>query len=248
MKNKVLAVAAGHEITDGDLDNIINKYPEERRMYLKSEQGKKQLLEQTIAFELFNKLGLELGLEKTDEYKETVAALAKEVLTQMTITKLLSEVTITDEEAKKYYDENKDSFAEAPTVSAKHILVDSEEEAKKIAKDIEDGVHSFEEAAMKYSSCPSKEQGGSLGVFGRGMMVPEFEEAAFKAEIGKVTEPVKTQFGYHLILVDAKNEGKSKEFDEVKDAVIGQLMSEAQQRKYLDAVKELENKYGVTRN
>ena len=105
----------------------------------------------------------------------------------------------------------------------------------------------FEEAASKYSSCPSKEQGGNLGAFGRGMMVPEFEEAAFAAEIGKLTNPVKTQFGYHLILIDEKNEGKVKAFDEVKDAVVQQLIQERQQRKYLDVLKELEAKFTVVR-
>lgn len=248
MENKVLAVVAGNEITNGDLDVIINKYPEERRAFLQNEQGRKQLLEQTIAFELFGKLGAEIGLDKTEEYQETVNAIAKEVLTQMAISKLLADVTVTDEEAKKYYEENKANFGEAATVSAKHILVETEEEAKKIAEEIANGTLNFGEAAMKYSSCPSKEQGGSLGVFGKGMMVPEFEEAAFNLDVDVVSEPVQTQFGYHLIVTEAKNEPTSKEFEEVKDTVVGQLIGEAQQRKYLDAVKELEGKYGVTRN
>ena len=79
-------------------------------------------------------------------------------------------------------------------------------------------------------------------------MVPEFEEAAFGAEIGKVTSPVKTQFGYHIILVNEKNESKVRPFEEVKDSVVQQLIQERQQRKYLDVLKELEAKYGVTRN
>ena len=58
---------------------------------------------------------------------------------------------------------------------------------------------SFEEAAQKYSKCPSAAQGGSLGSFTRGRMVPEFEEAAFQLKVGEISEPVKTQFGYHLI-------------------------------------------------
>ena len=106
---------------------------------------------------------------------------------------------------------------------------------------------SFEEAAKKYSSCPSKEQGGDLGEFGRGMMVPEFENAAFELEIGQISEPVKTQFGYHIILVESKNEPKEKEFDEVKDIIFNQMNQEAQQKKYIDMIMELEKKYGVER-
>lgn len=247
MENKVLAVVAGTEIKEKDLDAIIMRYPDDKRRYFSNEQGRKQLLEQTIAFELMNKLGEEIKLNETEEYKETVANLAKEVLTQMTINKVLSDVTVTEDEVKKFYDENKDKFVDAPTVSAKHILVDTEEEAKRIKREIESSELSFEEAAMKYSTCPSKEQGGSLGVFGRGMMVPEFEEAAFNAEIGKVTEPVETQFGYHIILVEAKNEAKEKSFDEVKDMITNQLIQEAQQKKYIDSIIELEKKYGVDR-
>ena len=78
-------------------------------------------------------------------------------------------------------------------------------------------------------------------------MVPEFEEAAFNLDLNVVSEPVQTQFGYHLIKVEDKNDGKEAKFDEVKSQIVNKLLQDAQQRKYLDVVKELENKYGVTR-
>lgn len=247
MENKVLAVVAGNEITQKDLEDIINKYPEDRRMYLNTERGRKELLEQTIAFELFNKFGNEIGLDNTDEYKNTLNSLAKELLTQMSVQKILSDVTVTEEEIKKFYEDNKEQFMDKETVSAKHILVESEDAAKQIKEEIDNGSISFENAAAKYSSCPSKEEGGNLGEFGRGMMVPEFENMAFSSEVGKVTDPVQTQFGYHLILVEKKNEAKEKSFEEVKDMVANQLMQQAQQKKYVDMVFELESKYGVDR-
>ncbi|MEQ8197333.1 MAG: peptidylprolyl isomerase, partial [Clostridiaceae bacterium] len=92
-----------------------------------------------------------------------------------------------------------------------------------------------------------KEQGGNLGSFSRGMMVPEFEEAAFNAEIGEVTESVKTQFGYHLIKLESKNPAKELSFEEVKDQVVNQLIQQSQQKKYFDVVSELSAKYGVER-
>lgn len=89
---------------------------------------------------------------------------------------------------------------EITKVKASHILVSSESEAKALKSEIEEGA-SFEELAKKYSKCPSGKNGGDLGYFRRGQMVKEFENAAFDTEINKVSDPIKTQFGYHLIKV-----------------------------------------------
>lgn len=248
MENKVLAIIAGNEIKESDLQALIMRYPEDRRGYFATEEGKKQLLEQVIAFDLMEKLGEELKLNETEEFKASLKQVEKELLTQTTINKVLSEITVTDDEALEYYNKNKNMFTQQPTVSAKHILVDSKETCEKIREEIVSGNATFEEAAMKYSSCPSKDQGGNLGAFGRGMMVPEFEQAAFALEIGAVSEPVQTQFGFHLIKVEAKNDAVEAEFEAVKQQIVNNLIQEGQQRKYLDVVKELEGKYGVTRN
>ncbi len=88
-------------------------------------------------------------------------------------------------------------------IRASHILVKSEEEAKNLAAQI-NSKEEFENLAAQYSLCPSGANGGDLGFFPRGMMVKPFEDAAFNLEIGKVSEPVKTQFGWHLILVTEK--------------------------------------------
>ena len=88
-------------------------------------------------------------------------------------------------------------------VKARHILVNSEAEAIQIKKAIDDG-GSFTYYAQKYSLCPSGKNGGDLGYFGRGQMVRPFEDAAFNLPVGQVSEPVKTEFGWHLIEVDDK--------------------------------------------
>ncbi len=88
----------------------------------------------------------------------------------------------------------------ANEVKASHILVSSEQEAKD-AKTRIDGGEDFAQVAKECSQCPSGQSGGDLGFFGKGMMVPEFEKAAFGSSVNQVSEPVKTQFGYHLIKV-----------------------------------------------
>ena len=143
-ENKVLAVVAGVEITQNDLEEVIMRYPEDKRGYFNNEQGKKQLLEQIIAFELFNKFGAENNIDKTEEYIKEVQKLQKDILTQMTINKILSDVIITDEDMKKYYEENKAQFKSPETVSAKHILVSDIEEAKSIKEELDNNAISFE--------------------------------------------------------------------------------------------------------
>ncbi|WP_373845719.1 peptidylprolyl isomerase, partial [Clostridium sp.] len=143
-----------------------------------------------------------------------------------------------------YYEANKNMYKTPEMVNAKHILVDNLEKANEVSKYISEGM-SFEEAAQKYSNCPSKAQGGNLGKFSRGQMVPEFEKAAFNLDIGVISEPVKTQFGYHLIKVEEKIEPDLKSFDEVKDAIKRGLLQERQAYMYSKLDSELRNKYKV---
>jgi peptidyl-prolyl cis-trans isomerase C len=90
-------------------------------------------------------------------------------------------------------------------VNASHILVKTEQEALSLLFDIKRKVLSFEDAALKFSLCPSKKNGGNLGWFGRGQMVREFEDAAFGMQKGELSRPVKTQFGWHIIkLMDSQ--------------------------------------------
>ena len=89
------------------------------------------------------------------------------------------------------------------TVRAKHILVDTENEAWALKSRITEG-EDFDKLAKQYSKCPSKEKGGDLGYFNRGQMVPEFEKAAFETPIGEVSDPVKTRYGWHIIKVIRK--------------------------------------------
>ena len=247
MENKVLAVISGKEITEKDLNNIIMRAPEDKRGYFSSDMGKKQLLEQMIQFELMNKLGLEMELDKTEEFKSSLKQFEQDLLTQLTINKVLADTVVTEEDAKKYYEENKEMFKEQETVSAKHILVDNEELCSEIKDKIDNGELTFEEAANQYSSCPSKEQGGNLGAFGKGMMVPEFENAAFNLEVDVVSEPVQTQFGYHLIKVESKNEASVVSFENAKPEIMARLNQEAQSNKLMSVIKELEGKYDVKR-
>jgi peptidyl-prolyl cis-trans isomerase C len=244
MEDKILAVVNGREIKDKDINEAIARFPKERQGFLSSDEGRKQLLNQIVSFELIYADSVDNGLENDDEYKEQLEVMKKEMLTQLGIKKVLDTVKISDEEVKAYYDANKSLFKSQGSVSAKHILVASEDKALDVKKEIEAG-KTFEAAAKEYSSCPSKEQGGNLGKFTRGQMVPEFEEAAFTQEIGVVGEPVKTQFGYHLIKVEEKTPEEVKDFKEVQASITQRLLQERQNMKYMQYTEELMKKYAV---
>ncbi len=92
-----------------------------------------------------------------------------------------------------------------PSATARHILVDSEEKCSSLKEQIAEGAE-FTELARQHSSCPSGRDGGDLGSFGPGMMVPEFDKVVFSAEVGTVQGPVKTQFGYHLLEVTSRED------------------------------------------
>lgn len=247
MKEHILAVAAGHEITEGELAELIANYPPEQQVYLSSPKARTQVLEQLIAFHLFAKLADEEKITESAEYQTTIERMKIELKSHMAAKKTVDGASVSEEETRAYYEANKGQFVREPQVRARHILVDSEELAHQVSEEIASG-KSFEDAAMEYSTCPSKEQGGDLGFFGKGQMVPEFEQAAFAGEQGCVIGPVKTNFGYHLIRVEEKRAGNEIPYEQAKDQIHEQLLSTRQREAYDAKVAELSEKYGVERN
>ncbi len=241
--NKVLAVVAGEEITEKDLNTFFAGLPKEQQMYVSNEQFRKQCLEQLISLNLFAKMGEDLKLEETDAYAKIMKNARTEVLAQLAISELMKEINVEDDEVKGYYESNQKQFVKGASVCAKHILVAEEDTCKEILASIESGEKTFEDAAKESSTCPSGQKGGDLGEFGKGQMVKEFEDAAFTAEIGQVVGPVKTQFGYHLIKVENKNEETVSSFEEVETMIRKNLMQQKQNDAYMKKIGELRTKY-----
>jgi len=243
---KPLAVVNSKAIYESDIDEMIAQMGQRGAAY-QSEQGRAMILEQLIAQRLFLADAMRNLYEREPEFKAQMARVKEQMLIQYSINKAVSGIKVSDEDAKKFFEENPAQFAGQPTVAASHILVDSEEKAAEILSKINAGEISFEDAAKEYSSCPSSEQGGSLGEFGHGQMVPEFDEACFSMEVDEVRGPVKTQFGYHLIRLDAKNDGEALQFDMVKEQIKDHLLAEKQQKAYQSRINQLKILYPVER-
>ncbi len=247
MENKVLAQVGGVNVTEAEVNEMIARLMQSGQN-LDNAQGRAMVLEQLIANKLFYLDAQKNMYEYNAEFKAQLQKVKEDMLTSFAMSKVLETIKpATEEEMKAFYEENKENFAAGESVNASHILVDSEEKAKELLVKINAGEISFEDAAHKESSCPSSENGGNLGEFTRGQMVPEFDAAVFAMQVGEVAGPVQTQFGYHLIKLNAKNDAKTYTYDEIKGRLADMVMKDKQQKAYQSKINQLKIMYPVVK-
>ncbi len=170
---------------------------------------------------------------------------------------------VTEEAIKQYYEKNKQRYQHNEQVKARHVLMQVTEETSpeqeeaiqerlmQVRQEILDGEMTFEEAAKEYSEGPTAPRGGDLGYFERGRMVEPFEEYAFNASVGEISEPVKTRFGYHLIKVEDSREEGTEPLEKVRDQIAETLKKEkanhhfSQLAESITSLNELSNEYEI---
>jgi parvulin-like peptidyl-prolyl isomerase len=223
-----VVIAAGDlSIKQSEFESALKSLPAEYQQYA-SGTGKKQFAEDYLRMKMLAAEGTKAGLDKDPNVLSQLALMKENLVAQAQLTNIEKGITVTDEELKKKYDADKNTYEQ---VKARHILIAfkgspaaqegkpelTEEQAKAKAEDLHKqivGGASFDELAKKESDdVGSGSRGGDLGAFGRGQMVPEFEKAAFETKAGEVTPVVRTQFGYHIIKVD---EHETTPFEQVK--------------------------------
>lgn len=245
MSEKILATVGTLTVTEREVDEFLIGLGQRGQSY-NTLDGRRAILNQLVSNKLLLLDARRNLYEGEAKFREQLNRMKEQLLINYAGEKAVSGVSVSDDEAKKYYDDNKEQFIGEETVTASHILVKTEDEAKTLYEKIASGEVSFENAARENSTCPSKANGGSLGEFSRGQMVPEFDAAVFSMQVGEITkEPVKTQFGYHLIRLDAKNEAKPIEFSEIKDRIKSALLGEKQQKAYESKINQLKILYPV---
>lgn len=215
-----IVIAAGDlTIRQSEFESALKTLPAEYQQYANG-PGKKQFAEDYLRMKMLAAEGMKSGLDKDPDVLRQLELMRENLVANAQLEKIQKSITISDEDLQKVYDANKDKYEQ---VKAKHILIAfkgspaaqsgkpelTEEQAKAKAEDLKKqiaGGASFDDLAKKESDdTGSGAQGGELGEFGRGQMVPEFEKAAFDAKAGDVVGPVRTQFGYHLIKVEEHN-------------------------------------------
>jgi peptidyl-prolyl cis-trans isomerase C len=238
-QSKTLAEVNGSVITVQDLKNEVDRLPPYLKPMAQSLDGRKELLERVIARTIMLEEAKKAGVDKSKEVAERLEDLRKELIVATYLKqKVEKEAQLTDDEMKKYYDENKEKFKTGAQVRASHILVKAEQDAQTILTQLQSGAN-FEEMARKNSLDATAAKGGDLGWFSSGAMVPEFNTVAFSLKEGATSGVIKTQYGFHIIKVTGKRPAGIRTFDEVKDQIKAALLPAKQQEVFQKMMAEL---------
>lgn len=227
-EDKVVATIDGKPITEGDLAVAESEIGSDMGT-MPAAQKRTSLLEFLIDNQLFAEAAENEKLAQGPDFQTRLNYLRRRALRELYFEKVIKS-SVSDADARKVYDEQVKLLKPEEEVSARHILVDTQEEAKALKEKIDKGAD-FAQLAKENSKDPgSKDDGGNLGYFGHGQMVPQFEEVVFKLKKGEVSDPVKTQFGWHLVKLEDRRVKQPPAFDIVKDRIIqSMLLKKAQQ-------------------
>ncbi|ESZ77742.1 peptidylprolyl isomerase [Mesorhizobium sp. L103C105A0] len=232
--NTVIATVNGQKLTEADL-GLAEGELSQQFSQLPPEQRRAAALSAAIEIRVMAAQAVATGLDKDPEFQRRMAFLQQRALHGEMVEKGVVD-KVTDAEVRARYDQEIASTPPVNEIHARHILVKTKEEAEAIIKQL-DGGADFQKLANEHTSDPSgKTNGGDLGWFGPGQMVPEFDKAAVALEIGKYTkEPVQTQFGWHVIKLEDKRTKQPPAFDDVKDQAKQAVIRD----KYFALVKQL---------
>lgn len=241
----VLAKVGDTEIKVKDVDSVISQLPPQQAFMFSTDSGRERILTELVNKELFYLWGEEQGIANRDDFKTDLESIRRNLMSHYAMQDIMQDVSVDSDDVAEYYGKHKDEFIEPEQVRASHILVDSEDQAIEILSLLEANKKTFEEAAKEFSKCPSKERGGDLGFFSRGQMVKAFEDAAFTLKLGELSEPVKTEYGWHIIKIEDKKPQRQKELSEVSDQIREKLLNERQMKRYDETVETLKSKHHV---
>ncbi len=243
----VYATVNGEKVTDQDIKILLRAVPGATLKQLPPD-SQKRVIDQAIERKLLANEAVKSGIEKDPEFVKALNSFKKDLALELWMKRIYQKTKVTDSEIKKYYEKNSKKFIKPATAKARHILVKTEDEAKKIIDELkglkgEALTKKFIELAKTKSIGPSGKAGGELGWFAKGQMVKPFSDATFSLKKGEITKkPVKTQFGYHIILLEDKKDGTKASFDEVKAQIKNAIKMEKFRKTVSEKAKKLRKK------
>lgn len=225
----VLAEVGSTSITVAAFNKELENLPPYLKPMTETADGKKEMLETMIIRELILQEAAKDGIENSPEVKDKLEELKKRLVVEAYLKKKVEQqANISDEELKKFYEENKAKFKTGDQVKASHILVKTEKEAKDVLAQLKAGGN-FEDLAKKLSTDGAAAKGGDLGWFSKGSMIPEFEKVAFAMKENETSGVVKTKFGFHIIKLTGKRAAGERSFDDVKEQIKASMLPGKQQ-------------------
>ncbi|GKU84685.1 peptidylprolyl isomerase [Niallia sp. NCCP-28] len=240
--NKALNTQYGSTILDSLIaDKIVDLEADKENIKVTDKEKKAEmdkLIESYGGEETFNS-----ALETNNASK---ADIEEQMVRYLKIKKLLEpSIKITDDEIQAYFKENKANYDQAEQVEASHILVEDEKTAKEVKKKLDEG-GDFAKLAKEYSTdTATKENGGELGYFASGQMAEEFEKAAFSMKADEISDPVKTDYGYHIIKVTGHKDAKAAKLEDHKAEIKEALLESKLQTEYSTWLTEKKEKYKI---
>src|SRR6056297_555531 len=190
----------------------------------------------------------EQGIESMEQYKKMFLENENLKIQKFIQEKVLSNVEVSDEEAKEFYNNNSQRYKQGERVEASHILVESKEKADELYNKLQNGA-SFADLAKNNSiDNRSAENGGKLGFIEKGQFIEKFEKVAFNLDVGTISEPVETEYGYHIIKVSDKKEASTKSFEEVKSQIKEQLFNQKRQQAVNNYIQKLRDEAKIEKN
>jgi peptidyl-prolyl cis-trans isomerase C len=221
----VVATIGDLTITEADLAFAAEDLQQELQQ-VPAEERRAFLVTVLIDMKVMAKAAKDAGMADTELFKRRLQYLEERTLRRDYFTQKIA-AAVTEESVKAAYDEYVKDFKPVEEVHARHILVATEDEAKAVKAEL-DGGKPFEVVAMEKTTDPSgKQNGGDLGFFAKGMMVPEFEAVAFTLEPGKVSDPVQSQFGWHVIKLEEKRMSAPPSIEQLQQQLGQQVMFKA---------------------
>ena len=224
--NPVLAKVNGLDIRQSDLNMAEEELGSGQLAQMDPATKRENLLSYVIDLKIVAKAAEDKKVGDTDAFKKSLAFARERLLMDKLLTDE-AKAASTDAAMRKVYDDAAQQMGGDEEVHARHILVESEDEAKQVVEELKKG-GDFAELAKKKSKDPGASDGGDLGYFTKEQMVPEFSKVAFEMEPGKISDPVKSQFGWHVIKVEDKRKRKAPDFETVKPQIETYVTRKAQ--------------------